>query len=259
MRSVFSLYSEPLHVVVADDSGVDKFTDLVGMRVNFGKGGGCHREIMELLMRRHRLNAADFAVVSSLPALNVSQALCRGEIDAFALTAGVPNSTVALATDGCEARIIPLNTEVERAIVHDRPYYVQATVPAFSYRTSRADTPTLGVVSTLVTRASMDDDVVYALTKAVMRNLKAFRLLHPAFSDLEPSRMIREGLTAPLHPGARRYYVEQGWMDEAETLQSENVSSPRRELPLSAEKDTPDQHRPETKAVVRGAVPMVFP
>ncbi|MCP5363870.1 MAG: TAXI family TRAP transporter solute-binding subunit [Hyphomicrobiales bacterium] len=259
LRSVFSLYSEPLHVVVADESSIYGFADLAGMRVNFGEGGGGHREIMEHLMRRYRLKQADFAVVSALPPLNVSQALCRGEIDAFALTAGVPSSIVALATDGCRARIIPLDTEVERVLAEDRSYYVRATIPASSYRTVKADTPTVGVVSTLVTRAGVDDDVIYAVTKAVMRNLRTFRLLHPAFADLEPKRMIGDGLTAPLHPGARRYYVEQGWMDESDMIQSENTTSPRTARPMIAVKDATGQPPPETKAIARGAVPMVFP
>ena len=45
-----------------------------------------------------------------------------------------------------------------------------------------------------------------------MENLEDFQNLHPAFANLDPANMIKNGLSAPLHPGAAKYYTEQGWM-----------------------------------------------
>jgi uncharacterized protein len=71
---------------------------------------------------------------------------------------------------------------------------------------------TFGVKATFVTSADVPDDVVYDVTKAVFENLDVFRSLHPAFAKLDPAHMIKDGLSAPIHPGALKYYKEKGWM-----------------------------------------------
>jgi len=71
--------------------------------------------------------------------------------------------------------------------------------------------PTFGVKATLVTSAKVPDDVVYAITKEVFDNFEAFKKLHPAYSVLTKKNML-EGLSAPLHPGAIKYFKEAGLM-----------------------------------------------
>ena len=80
------------------------------------------------------------------------------------------------------------------------------------YANNPDPTQTYGVRSTLVTNASVPNEVVYTLTKAVFENFEDFKKLHPAFANLDPQDMIKAGLSAPLHPGAERYYKEKGWM-----------------------------------------------
>jgi TRAP-type uncharacterized transport system substrate-binding protein len=53
--------------------------------------------------------------------------------------------------------------------------------------------------------------VVYNVVKTVFDNLDRFRTMHPAFATLQPQDML-QALSAPLHPGAVRYYTEKGWM-----------------------------------------------
>jgi hypothetical protein len=67
-------------------------------------------------------------------------------------------------------------------------------------------------MATFVSSASVSDDVVYEVVRAVFENLDDFRKLHPAFTNLDPEQMISNGLSAPLHDGAVKYYKEQGWM-----------------------------------------------
>ncbi len=97
-------------------------------------------------------------------------------------------------------------------MVNELSYYAWATIPAGTYRTTDADVTTFGVIATVVTHADMSDDVVYEVTRAVFENLEDFKLLHPAFRNLDARKMIAGGLSAPLHPGAVRYYGENGWM-----------------------------------------------
>ena len=67
-------------------------------------------------------------------------------------------------------------------------------------------------MASFVTSADVPDDLVYVVVKAVFENLDDFRKQHPAFANLDPKKMIVDGLSAPLHPGAIKYYKEKGLM-----------------------------------------------
>jgi TRAP transporter TAXI family solute receptor len=212
LRSVFSVHPEPFHIMVGKDSGINSWADLKGKRVNIGNPGSGHRGTMEVLMAAHGTSVDDFQIATELTSTEQSKALCDGKIDAYGYTVGVPNAGVAVATDGCGAKIINLNSAVEKKLVADNPFYAFATIPKATYRTSTDDVTTFGVMATFVTSADQPDDVVYEVVRAVFENIEDFRKLHPAFVNLDPARMITDGLSAPLHPGAVKYYKEKGWM-----------------------------------------------
>ncbi|MCH2416898.1 MAG: TAXI family TRAP transporter solute-binding subunit [Acidimicrobiales bacterium] len=167
---------------------------------------------MEVLMAAHGTATSDFKVATELTSSEQSKALCDGKIDAYGYTVGVPNSGVAMATDGCGARIINLNSNVEAKLVADNPFYAFATIPAGTYKTSDSDVTTFGVKATFVSSSTVPEEVVYEVVRAVFENLDDFRKLHPAFAHLSPDQMISDGLSAPLHKGAIKYYKEKGWM-----------------------------------------------
>jgi TRAP transporter TAXI family solute receptor len=212
LRAVFSVHPEPFHIIVSKDSGINSWDDLKGKRVNIGNPGSGQRGTMEVLMAAHGTKASDFAQATELTSTEQSKALCDGKIDAYGYTVGVPNAGVAVATDGCDARIINLKSGVEKKLVNDNPYYAFATIPKGTYKTSDSDVTTFGVMATFVTSTETSDDVVYELVRAVIENIDDFRSLHPAFKNLDPKRMTTDGLSAPLHPAAAKYYKEKGLM-----------------------------------------------
>jgi hypothetical protein len=85
-----------------------------------------------------------------------------------------------------------------------------AAIPGGIYKGVDKDVPTFAVKATLVTSDKEPEEVVYSMVKTVFENLDRFRTMHPAFRSLQPQEMLK-GLSAPLHPGARRYYKEKGW------------------------------------------------
>ncbi len=212
LRAVFSVHPEPFHIIVSKGSGINGWGDLKGKRVNIGNPGSGQRGTMEVLMAAHGTKASDFAQATELTSTEQSKALCDGKIDAYGYTVGVPNAGVSVATDGCDARIINLKSGVEKKLVDGNPYYAFATIPKGTYKTSSSDVTTFGVMVTFVTSTETPDDVVYELVRAVFENIDDFRKLHPAFKNLDPKRMIKDGLSAPLHPGAVKYYKEKGLM-----------------------------------------------
>ena len=97
-------------------------------------------------------------------------------------------------------------------LVDDNSYYRHATIPGGMYRGNENDVKTFGVGATFVSSTAAKPEVVYHVVKAVFENFDDFRKLHPAFANLDKSRMITDGLSAPLHEGAAKYYKEAGLM-----------------------------------------------
>ena len=212
LRAVFSAHAEPFHLIAGAGSDINSFTDTKGKRMNIGNPGSGQRGTTEVLMEGYGMSADDFAVATELTSTEQSQALCDGKIDAYGYTVGVPNAGVSIATDGCGAYIANLDGDVEKKLVTENPYYAFTTIPAGTYKTTSADVTTFGVMATFVTHENVPEDVVYEVVRAVIENLDDFRSLHPAFANLDPANMMKDGLSAPLHPGAAKYYKEKGLM-----------------------------------------------
>lgn len=211
LRAVFSVHPEPFQILVSRKSRIKDWAGLKGKRVNIGNPGSGQRGTMEVLMKIHNTSKSDFASATELTSSEQSKALCDGNIDAYGYTVGVPNAGVAQAADGCGARIISLTTDPIKKLVAENPYYAFAVIPKKTYATTKRDVKTFGVKATLVTSARESEASVYEVVRAVFENLEDFKKLHPAFSRLEPKQMIEEGLSAPLHKGALKYYKEKGW------------------------------------------------
>jgi hypothetical protein len=213
LRSVFSIHPEPFTVVARADSGIANFDDLKGKRVNVGNPGSGQRDTMEVLMAALGWTMDDFALTSELQAAEQSQALCDNNIDAMVYTVGHPSGSIQEATTACDSVLVNVSGDAVDKLVADFPYYRKATIPGGMYRGTDADVQTFGVGATLVTSAAVSEDVVYALVKAVFSDMDQFRGLHPAFANLDPKEMANDGLSAPLHPGAEKYYREVGLIE----------------------------------------------
>jgi len=213
LRAVFSVHPEPYHIIAADGSGIQSWSDLEGKAFNIGNPGSGQRGTTEELMECHGWSTDKFSQATELTSTEQSSALCDGKIDAYGYTIGVPNAGVSVATDGFEAYIVDMRDDkCAQKLVEENPYYSWATIPKGTYKTTDEDVTTFGVRATFVTSAEVPEDVVYAVTKAVFENLDTFRKLHPAFENLDPKQMISAALSAPIHEGAKKYYKEKGWM-----------------------------------------------
>ena len=212
-RSVFSIHPEPFTVVARADAGIANFEDLKGKRVNVGNPGSGQRDTMEVLMAASGMTMDDFALVSELQAGEQSQALCDGNIDAMVYTVGHPSGSIQEATTACDAVLVNVTGDAVDKLVEENSYYRKATIPGGMYRGNDADVQTFGVGATLISSASVPDDVVYNLVKSVFSDIEGFRALHPAFANLDPVQMANDGLSAPLHPGAEKYFREAGLIE----------------------------------------------
>lgn len=212
LRAVFALAPEAVTFVAAEDSGIRSIRDVKGKIVNIGDpGSGQYINSQDIFKTVGLVPDKDFKAEKIKPA-DAPRILQDGRIDAFFFTVGHPNGNIKEATAGKRlCRIVPI-TGLDK-LLKDAPYYSMTTIDMTQYpdATNSKDgkVETLGMLATLVTSSDVPDDVVYAITKEVMENLDAFKKLHPALGALTKKTML-EGLTAPIHNGAMRYYKEAG-------------------------------------------------
>ena len=213
IRAVMSVHPEPFTLIVRGDSGISSFEELKGKRVNVGNPGSGQRATMEVVMDAFGITMDDLALATEYKGSEMAKQLCDGNIDAMIYTIGHPAAAIKEATTTCDARLVSVTGAPIDKLVADNPFYRVATIPRGMYKGTDSDTTTFGVGATFVTSADVSEDVVYIVAKSVMENIDDFRGLHPAFANLEPSQMVSDGLSAPLHPGAEKAYKELGLMN----------------------------------------------
>ena len=214
LRAVFSIQPETVTLVASVDSGIKTIMDLKGKRVNIGNLGSGQlsnsKDVLEAVGINYEKDlSVEFAKAPEAPSL-----LQDGRIDAFFYTVGHPNGAIKEATMG-RTRVLFIAIEGPGidALIAKKPYYTKALVPVDQYpgAVNEADVPTIGVKATFCTSASQPEGVVYAIVKEVFDNFDQFKMLHPALVGLTKEGML-EGLSAPIHPGAVKYYKEAGLM-----------------------------------------------
>lgn len=212
LRSVFSVHPEPFTVVARADAGIKNFMDLKGKRVNIGNPGSGQRGTMQEVMAVVGWTKDDFTLASELKSAEQSKALCDNKIDAMVFTVGHPSGSIKEATTSCDTVLVEVASEPIKKLVEKNAYYRMAVIPGGMYRGNDADVETFGVGATFVASVNTPSDTVYEVVKAVFENFDDFRRLHPAFANLKKEEMVKDGLSAPLHDGALRYYKEAGLM-----------------------------------------------
>ena len=212
LRAVFSVHAEPFTLIARKGAGIAGFEDLKGKKVNVGNPGSGQRATMEVVIDAFGISMSDFALASELKGSEMAQALCDGKIDAMIYTIGHPAAAVTEAATTCDVQLIDVAGAPVDKLIADNPYYRTATIPGGMYKGTDNDVNTFGVGATFVSSTDVPADVVYVVVKGVFDNIDDFKGLHPAFNNLDPQQMAKDGLSAPIHDGAARYYKERGWM-----------------------------------------------
>lgn len=212
IRAVFSVHPEPFTVVARKEANAKTLADLKGKRFNIGNPGSGTRASMEELMAALGWKMSDFSLAAELKADEHGPALCDGKIDGFFYGVGHPSANIQDPTTSCGAKLVSITGPAVDKLVADKPYYAKATIPGGLYPNNPEGATTYGVLATVVASAKTPPDTVYQVVKAVFDNFEEFKKLHPALGHLKPENMVKDGLSAPLHEGAARYYKEKGWI-----------------------------------------------
>src|SRR5688500_11991856 len=212
LRAVMSLHPEPFTVLTRKETNAKSFADMKGKKFNVGNPGSGTRSSLEELIAAMGWKLGDFALASELKADEHGPALCDGKIDGFFYGVGHPSANIQDPTTSCGAKLVSVTGPAVDKLIVEKPYYAKAVIPGGLYPNNPEPTTTYGVLATVVASAKTPPETVYQVVKAVFDNFDEFKKLHPALANLSPQNMVKDGLSAPLHEGALRYYKEKGWV-----------------------------------------------
>jgi TRAP transporter TAXI family solute receptor len=211
LRSVFSMHPETVLLVTRKDAGIKTVMDMKGKRINIGNPGSGQRGNAEDVLRIYGLDFNKDFSAEALQQAEASRALVDQKIDAFFFTVGNPSAAVEEPAQSVDLDIIAINSDGIKDFVSKHPYYIMTKIPAGTYKGVDKDVETYAVTATVISNESVSEEVVYDMVKTVFENLDELKASHAAFRNLNPKEML-QGLSAPLHPGAIKYYKEKGWM-----------------------------------------------
>jgi len=211
LRSVFSIHPESITLVASEKSGIERIEDMRGKRVNLGNPGSGQLQNSLDVLTAAGLTAQDLSA-EKVKAIEAPSLLQDERIDAFFYTVGHPNSNIKEATSGrIRVHLVPITGRGVDKLLEKHSYYAKSVIPHSFYGRARntEDVESIGVKATFVTSSKVSENVVYALTKEVFENLEDFKALHDAYKVLTKEDMLK-GLSAPIHKGAMKYYIEAG-------------------------------------------------
>jgi TRAP transporter TAXI family solute receptor len=210
LRTIMAIYPELLTLVTRKDTKITHLSDLKNKVVSIGnKGSGSEASVKILMHESPSINLSDLAKVKYLKSNAVRTALESGEIDAYFFMVGHPTFDIKKISHTTDIVIVPLMGNDIDKLVKKYPYYAKAPIKANTYKKIDKDIHTYGVKALLITTDDISEKIVYSITKSVVENFERFKKLHPAYTNITKESLL-DGLSAPLHNGAKRYYKEVG-------------------------------------------------
>jgi len=210
MSAIAVLYPEIIQVVVAAAGPVKSIADLKGKKVGVGApGSGTEANFRQLLdaygMKREDVNAQFLSFSES------AEAYKDKHIDAFIVTAGIPNAGIMDVATQNEIRILSIPADVAAKLTQKYPFLAAVKVPANTYKGQTAEASTVAVNAVLIAGNSLSEAMVYNLTKALFEYQADLASAHAKGKELNLQFAVK-GVSIPFHPGAVKYYKEKSLM-----------------------------------------------
>jgi len=204
------LYPEIIQVVVRADGPAKSFADLKGKKVGVGApGSGTEANFRQLCdvygLKKEDVNGQYLSFSES------AEAFKDNHIDAFIVTAGIPNSAIMDISTQHQVKILTIPDDVVQKLTQKYPFLSAAKVPANTYKGQTTDVSTVAVNAVLIVSSELKDDVVYNLTKALFDNQAELASAHAKGKEVSLANAVK-GVSIPFHPGAVKYYKEKGAM-----------------------------------------------
>ena len=202
-----ALYPEIVQLVVRPDAGINTIADLKGKKVSLGDAGSGTEINATQILAAYGLSVTDIKA-TNLSFSDSASAYKDKQIDAFFVTAGLPNSAIqeVCATD--PIRMLSVEGTALESLLADYPFYSTYTIPGGTYKGQDSDVTALAIKAVLAVSDKLSEETVYNLTKALFDNQAALATGHAKGAELNITS-AQEGIPIPYHPGAQKFYDEQ--------------------------------------------------
>ena len=206
LRGMAAIYPNFVQIVASKESGIRTLADLKGKRLSVGAPKSGTELNARAILAAAGLSYNDLGKVEYLPFGESVELMKNRQLDATLQSAGLGVSSIRDLSASIEIVVV----EVPDAVVEKAgPPFVKAVIPANTYSGQTTPVKAAAVVNYLVTRADMNDDLVYQMTKAIFENVAELQAAHSAAKDIKLENALA-GMPVPLHPGAKRYFDEKG-------------------------------------------------
>lgn len=202
LRGVISLYPETITILAAPGSGISTSADLAGKIVDIGRPSSGRNATVRTLLGQMELNVDFFGETREYESGYSIAELCEGRIDAAIFVVGHPNDIVAQVLEDCNATIIELAGPNVDRVQDEMNDYQNVRIDLDLYGVEGEDVESLAVVATLVTRASVEQDLVGDMVRAIHADIDNLTSSVPLLRYLDWTIASPSGMSAPQHPGA---------------------------------------------------------
>ena len=208
LASIGTLYPEVVQIAASASSGIKSVDDLRGKRVSVGDAGSGVEFNAKQILEGYGISFSDIKK-NNLSFKESAEGLQNGTLDACFITAGVPNAALQELAFTAGLILIPVNGDKADAICAKYGFYTKTVIPAGTYKGTDRDTEALAIKATLAVNANLDENTVYAMTKALFENLDELGAAHAKGKEVTAESAVT-GISVPFHPGAAKYYKEIG-------------------------------------------------
>jgi hypothetical protein len=212
VRFVTALWPEAIQLMYRDDSGIETLGDFKGKKISVGPAAGGGVFYLPIILKEYNGMSFDDFDPQYLGYGDSVQALQNGLIDACYLAAGLPTSAVSQLYAGqVDVGMIEFTDEEITKISSAAPFFTKVVIPEETYPKQDASLQTIAIKSSFICDEEVDDDVIYRMLEALyVKHNEEVRKQHGSLKFVTLEEAVK-GLTgAPLHPGAVKFYRDQG-------------------------------------------------
>ncbi|MGR0188165.1 TAXI family TRAP transporter solute-binding subunit [Azospirillum aestuarii] len=209
LRVIATLYPETIHLVARKDANIKSVADLKGKRVSLDEPGSGTLVDSRIVLAAFGLTEKDVKAEYLKPG-PAGDRLRDGALDAYFFVGGYPTGAISELATSSGISLVPITGPEIDKMLGQYQFFAKDTVPANTYK-DVPETQTISVNAQWLTSAKQPDDLVYNIVKTLY-NEKSRAALDAghAKGKLVTLKNATSGLGIPLHPGAEKFYKEQG-------------------------------------------------
>ena len=209
LRGIAAIYPNYIQIVASAESGITDFEGLAGKSLSVGAPASGTELNARAIFGAMGMSYDDLGKTEYLPFAESVELIKNRQLDATLQSAGLGVASIRDLASTQPITVVAVPASVAETL--GAPY-IAATIPAGTYDGQEEDVPTVAVSNYLVTHAGVTDDVAYEMTKLLFENLTELEASHQAAALIKLENAL-DGMPIPLHPGAERFYKEQGMIE----------------------------------------------